>query len=356
MKKTPYLLGLFLAIISFSTYSQIDPNTVPASGNVGLGTLFPEEKLHVVGNVLVDSNTLINGAIYVQGNSLLGPSVKILDTSMTINLPVDVQSISVANEANFANGIHTQGSVIAENLNLDSDHSDLERSFFLTIDEDGNISRTSINQLIFPGLDMDEAFPCHFLHDPSGSVTAPDPVPIWQYGPGKIYSDQECTSMKLGLNTDNPTHTLTVGGDGIATSFTTKNVLESQRKIRLYNKNIQKNVFEVSDDGTFYFQNQYKKLLQLESDGLLRTREIKVDVNSWPDYVFNDRYNLMPLDDLEVYIKSNGHLPNIPSENEMKQNGMNVAETNVFLMEKIEELTLYVIELNKEIEELKKEK
>jgi hypothetical protein len=73
----------------------------------------------------------------------------------------------------------------------------------------------------------------------------------------------------------------------------------------------------------------------------------------WPDYVFAPEYKLMPLKELEMFIKKNNHLPNVASAGEIKKEGIKLAETNVVLLQKIEELTLYLVKQNKEINELK---
>jgi hypothetical protein len=89
-------------------------------------------------------------------------------------------------------------------------------------------------------------------------------------------------------------------------------------------------------------------------DGNIHAREINVHTNSIPDYVFNADYKLMPLAEVEKYVKKNKHLPNIPSEKEYKErNGVNVGELNMKLLEKVEELTLYMISLKKEVDILK---
>ena len=74
----------------------------------------------------------------------------------------------------------------------------------------------------------------------------------------------------------------------------------------------------------------------------------------WPDYVFKESYDLLPLEDLEAYIKENGKLPNVPSAQEIEEKGMDVGEINRNLVEKVEELTLYMIQLNEDLQELKK--
>jgi len=87
--------------------------------------------------------------------------------------------------------------------------------------------------------------------------------------------------------------------------------------------------------------------------GLIKSQEIVVELANWADYVFDNNYTLKPLAEVEQYIKENKHLPNIPSASDIKQNGLKVGELQNKMMEKIEELTLYIIELRKEIDLLK---
>ena len=93
------------------------------------------------------------------------------------------------------------------------------------------------------------------------------------------------------------------------------------------------------------------------ADGILAER-IKValkDSGDWADYVFDEKYNLMPLDEVEAFVKKNKHLPGLPSANEVAQNGIDVARMDAMLLEKIEELTLYLLELKKENDAMRKE-
>jgi hypothetical protein len=86
-------------------------------------------------------------------------------------------------------------------------------------------------------------------------------------------------------------------------------------------------------------------------EGGILTESINVAVKNtdkWADKVFQKDYNLKPLNEVEEFIKKNKHLPNIPSAMDVVEDGINVAEMNASLLEKIEELTLYVIGLNKE--------
>ncbi|PWL39606.1 hypothetical protein DKG77_01875 [Flagellimonas aquimarina] len=97
---------------------------------------------------------------------------------------------------------------------------------------------------------------------------------------------------------------------------------------------------------------------KLTVKGDIHAEEVKVDLSvPGPDYVFKEEYNLRSLEEVQNYIEDHGHLPNIPSAMEMEENGIQLGAMNMILLEKIEELTLYVIELeknNKKIQELEK--
>jgi hypothetical protein len=94
-------------------------------------------------------------------------------------------------------------------------------------------------------------------------------------------------------------------------------------------------------------------LEKLAVNGLIHTKEVKVDLLNWPDYVFKSDYNLPSLKMVENQIKEQGHLSNIPSAQDVETNGVLLGEMNKKLLEKVEELTLYLIQLNKDVEVLK---
>lgn len=94
----------------------------------------------------------------------------------------------------------------------------------------------------------------------------------------------------------------------------------------------------------------------LEVNGTIRSKEVIVELANWSDFVFDNNYNLMSLKETERFIKQYGHLPNVPSAAEVEKEGIELGEMNAILLQKIEELTLYVIELQKQIDELKGDK
>ncbi len=94
---------------------------------------------------------------------------------------------------------------------------------------------------------------------------------------------------------------------------------------------------------------------KLAVEGSVGAREIMVEINGWSDFVFEEDYNLRPLTEVENYINKNKHLPEIPNEKEVIENGISLGDMNAKLLQKIEELTLYLIEQNKKMEKLEKE-
>ena len=90
--------------------------------------------------------------------------------------------------------------------------------------------------------------------------------------------------------------------------------------------------------------------------GVLKVKSLRVTTTDWPDYVFGGGHRLMPLQEVEDYINVHGHLPEVPSAEEAEANGVDLGEMNKLLLQKVEELTLYVIELQKQLEELKSNK
>ncbi|OGS73311.1 MAG: hypothetical protein A3G95_06460 [Flavobacteria bacterium RIFCSPLOWO2_12_FULL_31_7] len=136
----------------------------------------------------------------------------------------------------------------------------------------------------------------------------------------------------------------------------------------LYNK-LQEEIYRVEEDGnnkttlTLPKADSYlgigttsfidgSDVYRLSVKGAIRAHEVKV-YTTWADYVFKEDYKLPSLKEVEDYIKLNGHLINVPSAAQVEKEGIKVGEMTKIQQEKIEELTLYIIQQNKDIEELK---
>jgi len=88
---------------------------------------------------------------------------------------------------------------------------------------------------------------------------------------------------------------------------------------------------------------------KLSVNGNIRAKEIKVETANWPDYVFAKDYQLQPLTEVEAFINKNQHLPGLPNKEAVAAEGVNLGEMNRKLLEKVEELTLHIIRLEKEL-------
>jgi hypothetical protein len=96
-------------------------------------------------------------------------------------------------------------------------------------------------------------------------------------------------------------------------------------------------------------------LWKLAVNGKIKTKEIKVTLDGWSDFVFEKDYALPTLKEVENHIKEKGHLQDIPSAKEVEKNGIYLGEMDAKLLQKIEELTLYTIAQEKKIEKIEKE-
>jgi hypothetical protein len=120
----------------------------------------------------------------------------------------------------------------------------------------------------------------------------------------------------------------------------------------IYDDTAGKYRFAISHDGNIgigTINPQYK----LDVRGEAHFCKVRVSTQGFCDYVFDDQYQLMSLDELSEFIKTNKHLPNIPSEAEvMKEGNFDLGEMNKILLEKIEELTLYILQQEERIKAL----
>jgi len=124
--------------------------------------------------------------------------------------------------------------------------------------------------------------------------------------------------------------------------------------------------FTISDDdndgkGYIRFGDNLRIIMAIYNNAVVRingklvAKDIRVKTNVWSDFVFDNDYKLITLEELSKYIYEHRHLPGVPTEKEVKEKGINVAEMNAILLQKVEELTLYLIEQDKKIKKLETE-
>ncbi len=114
---------------------------------------------------------------------------------------------------------------------------------------------------------------------------------------------------------------------------------------------MQDRIYIANDGRVGIGTNQWYPRSELDVNGTIRSREIKVEIENWSDFVFDKDYKLPTLLEVEAHINEHNRLPDIPSEKQVKEEGINIGEMQAKLLQKIEELTLYVIDQNKKIEE-----
>lgn len=175
----------------------------------------------------------------------------------------------------------------------------------------------------------------------------------------------------LGIGTTNPQTLLSLG------------TVANEKKLALYDNlsnwfgfGIQTNQMRLqigdSDDRFSFFAGNTKEIMtikgngkigigttnpqaELAVNGKILAKEVQVKITGWADYVFENDYALQPIAEVEKFIKENKHLPGIPNANKVEQEGIEIGKMNTLLLEKIEELTLYIIQQNKSIESLQNE-
>jgi hypothetical protein len=113
-------------------------------------------------------------------------------------------------------------------------------------------------------------------------------------------------------------------------------------------------VREASNALEVYNTSSTLKQFKVTGNGEVFARRYTTTLNNIPDYVFKVGYQLMPLNELKTYINTLHHLPNIPSEKEFQKDGVDIGELNRLLLEKVEELTLYILQLEERISKIEK--
>ncbi len=91
------------------------------------------------------------------------------------------------------------------------------------------------------------------------------------------------------------------------------------------------------------------EVFRVDSEGFVQAKKLKLRLTGWSDFVFRSGYHLRPLEELEAFIAENEHLPDVPSEAEVLEEGVEVGAMQSVLLQKIEELTLYIIDQNKQL-------
>jgi hypothetical protein len=271
-----------LILTVFSCFTITGQNKIESTGNVGIGTLMPSEKLEVAGNVKISGDIFLNDTSLnrkflsrTADENVLGKWTFSGDNDNVVDIDKDANSYIRLRVRNTLNGIWSGAGCLFYN-------------------NEGNHGQ--------------------FLFGSSKNTEAPSQFLIRGNGTGGIRFD-------LGGNIGN----------------------------FIFSKSNQNNLLIISNSGSVGIgveSPEYK----LDVAGTIRATEIKVEAQT-ADYVFEDNYPIHTLDEVEAYIQKNKCLPDIPNAASMEKNGVNLAEMNKLLLQKIEELTLYVIQQNKALQD-----
>jgi hypothetical protein len=348
------ILVLLISILwAGNLKAQIEKNE-----NVGIGTEKPESKLHIKSSTVpIDIfppnsfndyfKTKDYDILYLErsGNNSIGPSV-------------------------FLKGIHNQTSYSARLTLLSVTDAKANLAFLLSTNK--GYKQQEIMRLTYDGkLGIGERNPKETLTVRGGGATLgiydtnvlskannrfgryPNSLVI-QNDKNGTWKDNVVfhDSGNVGIGINHPTEKLHIKGEGsseirLESNLGSAYVRQSNGTLNFYNKGERLTILSNGNVGIGITSPDYK----LDVKGTIRTQELKVDMEG-ADFVFENNYQLRSLEEVETFIKDNKHLPEIAPAKEMQENGVNQSEMNQKLLQKIEELTLYVIEQNKKTEAL----
>jgi hypothetical protein len=188
------------------------------------------------------------------------------------------------------------------------------------------------------------------------------------YCPNGLGSIGLSPNQNFGINVWDPQDKLEIRGSNVFLRLTEMEEVESGFIISDYtnetNQFVKLLYNSLTNNFAIYLNSNTYPIIAFTKDGKTITKDIyaqKVKVQNnvmgdyWPDFVFKKDYQLMDLSELETYINKNQSLPLVPSAKDVSTEGIDLAEMNAILLQKIEELTLYIIEQQKEINEIKKQ-
>jgi hypothetical protein len=286
-----------LLIILLPVFSFAQSNIHESNGNVGIGTSFPDSKLHIFGGRVKLGNI---GTGFASGLGIYsGPDA----TNGYVWMDFSSENVFTIQGGNSSNSTSTP--IVLQN-------------------QGGRvgIGTTSPNEKLEVAGNIRQSGRTTYLYGANSNENQALMFAGWGVAHGGIYwrGDSRTFTINTGDFADNPGHY------GNANLAVTGNVL----------------IGKTSQSNTSY---------KLDINGIARANKIVVNTTG-ADFVFEEDYSLRTLEELQKYIQQNKHLPEIPSAQEMEKEGLDVGDLNIKLLQKIEEMTLYIIAQNKKMQNL----
>lgn len=271
---------------------------MPTIGNVGIGTTTPSALLDINGNAVIDSSLVVKDSLEVRKKLKVNQDIKVVGKSVFVDKGKFKSDLVIDGLTKMNGDAKVFGNLKLPNLSMTTNNT-----VFLTTNANGKVMGLDKRKLITTLYQPIQ----NCLRDENGNL-----LPIWKQNPnpnyGILYTGVDCPA-RVGIGIDLPEANLHVVGN----SF-------------------------LKGNGTVY-----------------ATRVRVMEAQNFPDYVFKSDYELMPLNQLEEYIANEKHLPNMPTAKEVEANGADLGEINRVLVEKVEELTLYMIAMDKRMKTLEEE-
>lgn len=339
------ILSVFLLLTSFVSIAQFisDGNDLyHTSGKVGIGINEPTVKLHIQyantgvktqysSFVLEDIDSQMD--IISNSTGLWGSAINLIEGNGSTNTDI----WSIARETTGGSG----NSSLRFNFGSKNRHNNSTK---VTFDKNGNV-----------GIGINEPTVKFHIRNLNTGVKS-------QYS--SFILEDEDSQMDIISNSSGSwgsSINLVEGNGDTNTDIwsiareTTGGTGNSSLKFNFGSKNRHSNSTKVTFDknGNVGIGTTETQGYKLAVNGNIRAKEVKVE-SGWADFVFEKDYQLMTLSELDDYIKTNKHLPEIPTAKEVQENGIGLSEINTKFLQKIEELTLYTISQQELIEEQKK--
>lgn len=333
MKKITIILGLALGAHCTLTAQ----NTFPSTGNAGIGTTSPAVRLEVnTGADETGRKIMVSGMTFPYTNNIANGTAAV------------TSQIGLSSGGGDLGGLtwHNDGGVVgpafaANQRMLWYGYADANQKYFRLLGAESNFGNHSLEfRNNSPSFVNTNNF---WVNQPNNAIIA-----AWNHGlnigawsglPVKIFSDQgtagkladifvQNSRVGIGTETPNSNAKLDVAGNVFASG-----------KLAI---------------GTTDMAKIGPYALAVNGDAIFNKARVKL-FGAWPDYVFGNEYQLLPLARLEQYILEHKHLPDVPSAAEVQRDGIDLGDNQAVLLRKIEELTLYVIQQQKQLDAQQKE-